>query len=301
MQLGEKLFVDAGFSVNSLSQKIKSNTSTLENTGAFIGKVQALPRVAASYNVLRDLYLNASYSAGISNPTAFEMVDASTGAISAKLLPENGKNYEGGLKYYNARRGWRAEATTYLLDVRNLIQSYQDTSGLTLYENLGQANLNGYELLVTKEIGKATSKWSAMVQSSVTLTNFKYIALGESSAADIKGKSIPGSAKSAWNNFAQLSYKQRLTLGVMHFYYDKMPLDNTNQRWSNPYHLLNGRLDVVVIKAKQMELNGYAGMNNLLNAKYSSYYQLNANNSAYYNPSASSNWFGGLRLQVNLK
>jgi iron complex outermembrane receptor protein len=98
-----------------------------------------------------------------------------------------------------------------------------------------------------------------------------------------------------------VSYKQRLTLGVMHFYYDKMALDNANLHWSNPYHLLNARLDIVARKGKYIELDVYAGMNNLLNAKYSSFYQLNANNSAYYNPSATSNWFAGLRLQLNVK
>jgi iron complex outermembrane recepter protein len=301
LHLGKRLFVDAGLSLNTLSQWTNTNASMGTVNSGVMGDFNFLPRVAASYKLTRDLFLNASYSEGISNPTAFEMVDASTGATSKRLLPENGKNYEGGLKYYNARRGWRSEATTYLLDVRNLIQSYQDTSGLTLYENLGQANLNGYEFMVAKEFGKATDSWNALVQSSLTLTNYKYISLGEMSTSDIKGKTIPGSPKTTWNNFSQISYKQRMTLGLMHFYYDKMPLDNANQRWSNPYHLLNARLDVVVRKGKYVEWDVYAGMNNLLNAKYSSFYQLNANNGAYYNPATPSNWFAGMRLQVNLK
>jgi iron complex outermembrane receptor protein len=91
-----------------------------------------------------------------------------------------------------------------------------------------------------------------------------------------------------------------VSIGIQDFWFDRTPLNNANTTWSAPFHLLNVRLGYQKTIANDWEIGVYGGLNNLLNTKYTSNYNLNAAGDKYYNPSALQNWFVGLNVRYSL-
>jgi iron complex outermembrane receptor protein len=94
---------------------------------------------------------------------------------------------------------------------------------------------------------------------------------------------------------------QTWNLNITDYWFDRTPLNNNNDKWSNPYHLLNVFVSYFLPEYKSFQTSISAGINNSLDAAYTSYYSLNAAALKYYNPSAPRNFFAGIQISYQLK
>jgi iron complex outermembrane recepter protein len=296
-KLLDRLIINTGVSVTQSLQKVEGNNSSAfiyDTTASW--KVQFLPRIAASYAVNKALYLFAGRSYGNSNPTIFEMVDYENNQYNLKLLPENGVNDEIGVKMDFIEKQIQIEVNYYRYQLTNAILAQVDSvTEATVYRNTGSTKQSGIEWRVIKNWKFNKSGMGLKIWSAGTISNYLF---KEYNIAEIsyKDKKIPGVPQATSSNGLSISFKEIVGLDVMHYWYDKAPLNNQNSAWSNPYHLINiqGRGKINFNKHLILEL--YAGLNNILDTQYSSFYQLNSGSSKFYNPSPRRNFYGGFQL-----
>jgi iron complex outermembrane receptor protein len=78
-------------------------------------------------------------------------------------------------------------------------------------------------------------------------------------------------------------------------YLSKIPLNDLNSVYAEEAFLSQARLGFVK-SIRKLEFRIYAGVDNLLNEKYSAGYDFNAFGNRFYNPSPPRNYNGGLKL-----
>jgi iron complex outermembrane receptor protein len=279
---------------------------------------QWLPRLAASYRVYRELFIQGSLSYGNSNPTVFEQIEiqqyssATAFAESKNLKPETGVNREVGVKYY--RSNWNMEVNAYDFVLTNAILPYTQLGffaptgaeeEFTLYSNAGSVKQRGIEgsiqytvNLTNQKVLKSLSIWA---NGQLTDYRFKHYKLGEE---DYAGKEVPGMPKATLSSGMVAGfYKDLVSWSVQHYYVDRTPLNNSNSDWSSSYHLLNSRVNfrIPILDVFHWGIEGisvFVGANNILNTKYTSFLQTNAAAQRYYNPSPPRNFFAGITIKV---
>jgi iron complex outermembrane receptor protein len=110
---------------------------------------------------------------------------------------------------------------------------------------------------------------------------------------------LPGVPLSQLNSGVNMQYKA-FAISVIDYWMDRMPLNNTNTQWSNPYHLMNVMANWDLKLWGNLDCRLHAGVNNLFNTNYSSFLNLNAAASKFYNPSAPRNTFFGVRINYTI-
>lgn len=320
----EKLFIHASSSLNQSLQEIDAtgfDNTRLDSTARLSSEL--LPRLAVSYAFNGYLKPFASVSFGNSNPTVFEQVEiqqfgSATGfASSTGLRSERGINYEVGVKGTNISN-ISYELSAYHFELQDAIlpivqeQFFAGTNAIeefTLYNNAGSILQRGVEGTVQYEHWKRgshtiISNFKCWLTGQITNYRFQEYALGDE---NFEGNLVPGMPQySLSSGFTLLLLNRRLRWSVQHYYFDKIVLNNTNTDFSNPYHLVNTRFDWEwplrrssgSEKAYGQMIAVFFGINNCLNAEYTSFLQTNAVAQRYYNPAPPLNFYGGLQFSI---
>jgi iron complex outermembrane receptor protein len=109
---------------------------------------------------------------------------------------------------------------------------------------------------------------------------------------------LPGNALHTLNGNVQLKWKEQWNLYINDYWCDQMYLNNQNDVKTAPYHLMNVSLSKwcsIESKGAHRSYVGFTfGVNNLLNAQYSSFLQLNDAAGRFYNPAPVRNFYGSV-------
>ncbi|MBK8609784.1 MAG: TonB-dependent receptor [Chitinophagaceae bacterium] len=98
-----------------------------------------------------------------------------------------------------------------------------------------------------------------------------------------------------------MQFKKNIYLNTTYYYADKIFLDDANTAAADAYHLLGCRAGWKHNLKSQLQINIYAGIDNLLNSNYSLGNDINAFAGRYYNAAPKRNYYAGLSLQWNKK
>jgi len=299
----DRIILNLGSSINHLNQVVKGNAQTFGITDTTASwKSDLLSRIGLNIRLFRELYFFSQYSKGNSNPTVFEMVDYENNNYNLNLYPEHGTNYEAGFKgrFYKAQL--RFELAVYQLVLSDAILSYTDNTTAeaerTRFSNSGSAIQRGFEWSVTKTFFKESNAIQIHLQTAGSAYNYRFDDYRRDEV-QLSGKSIPGVPLFNTSTSIQIDWKKKLQLDIAHFWFDRTPLNNANSAWSNPYNLVNMKVNYRISIKEKVDLSFFAGINNVLNTSYSSFYGLNDINGRYFNPSTPANYFGGIAVNVN--
>jgi iron complex outermembrane recepter protein len=313
-----RLRLHAGLSSENSVHAVRGISSEMlvSDTIADLG-AHWLPRGGAALRLDSLIWLNASVSVGNSHPTIFEQIDpavmySESGALKNRIAPERGINYEAGIKGTAGKTAIDFEATAYMLKLDRLILPFQDSipspsdSGTLLeytrYRNGGSTAQRGIEATVSKTVRWPASRpvSSLTVQFAFTRVNYRFGA-SEENISIPQGNRIPGLSLNSLNTFVRLSSRrERIILSIQHTWNDRLPLNNDNTAWLDPWHLLNVRADATVWQSGRtgIALRIFGGINNALDASYTSFPNLNDARGRFFNPAPGRNFFGGIRFQV---
>lgn len=258
-----------------------------------------LPRIALSVKLDSLFYVHGSVSRGNSNPTIFEQIDLTDGTYN-DLKPEQGINYEIGVK--GKPLGFELEISAYEFRLTNSILPYEDTATTVLYfRNSGATIQQGLEFSLKRELMNGEGFFSS-IYPWISFTKHEYFfrdyVVDDVQLQDYRLPGVPLHTVSA--GLSTRFFKGKFEWNVYEYWLDRAPLDNLNTAWSSSYHLLNTRLDFRHTFAKKFALNLFVGVNNVLNEKYTSFYQVNGAFGRYYNPAPPVNVYGGVGVKVVL-
>ena len=242
------------------------------------------PSVGLSYEVALQQRLFANFSSSFETPALSELSANPSGAegLNLELEPARALNYELGWKGLWAKT--RIEANVFFIESTNEILPYelQAFPGRSFYRNAGATQRWGVEVFGSYQ----WEQWE--LQASMTQAQYRFIENNTS-----EGNTLPGIPNSQF--FLQLGYTslQNWQFQLTGEHIGSLYADTANAVKIEAFQkvrLQGGK----TIALGNLELNLFAGINNLFDVRYFDNIRLNAFGGRYYEPAPGRNAFFGL-------
>ena len=242
------------------------------------------PSVGLSYEVATQQRLFANFSSSFETPALSELSANPSGAegLNLELEPARALNYELGWKGLWAKT--RMEANVFFIESTNEILPYelQAFPGRSFYRNAGATQRWGVEVFGSYQ----WEQWE--LQASMTQAQYRFTENNTS-----EGNTLPGIPNSQF--FLQLGYTslQNWQFQLTGEHIGSLYADTANSVQIEAFQkvrLQGGK----TIALGNLELNLFAGINNLFDVRYFDNIRLNAFGGRYYEPAPGRNAFFGL-------
>lgn len=297
-----------GLSYNGLNYDVQDYLKPSQ-TGVKEFDPQVSPRIALSHSFSEVLSLHASLSSGFSPPSGSEIRNVD-GSINPHLQAEKGWNYELNAKGNLFKSRLAYDFAVFKLDMEGELIGQSVQQGITIYNNAGKTSHDGvelalsYQLLTEEDKSQFTSlrPFVAVTYSDFKFKDYKILNSANEVTATYDGNELTGIAPWVLNIGLDVETKLGIYCYGNYFFNDRLPLNDSNTAYNDNYQLLNGKIGYKSQVFRNLEMNVYAGLDNILNEDYSSIVSLNAvgfggAQSPFYSPSPKRNAYGGLNLK----
>lgn len=298
--IDKRLHIEAALSLNFYDYEFRNVFPN--NEAAFTNRhftPQLMPRLALSYQLTNDFIWRASVSRGYSTPTTAE-IRPTDHTINNNLQAEDGINYETGFRLRNTDESMFLDASVYYYDLHNAIVPQQNAvDGTTYYTNAGGTSQPGFELYFTDWLIRQNSVEfirGLQFNLSVTLNRFKFTNYHDASG-NFTGNQLTGVPNQVFITSLQVRLPNRFYVFAEYNYTARIPLNDGNTAYAGNYNLVKAKAGWEHQIGHKTRLGIYAGVDNLLNEKYSLGDDLNAMGSRYYNAAAPRNYYIGLNVR----
>jgi len=294
------LFLTAGISANFLKYGFEriEPTPTIVQDRSF--DVVVSPRLAVLKKFAEALSLFASYSDGFSPPSLAE-VRPSTNTFSNDLKAEIGNNFELGARGVSADKRLGYDVVVYDFRLRNTIVVQRNEEGADYFINAGKTAQRGIEALASYDFANADETLSEFkLWGSYAYQHYRfkeYVVLDE----DFSGNALTGIAPTTVSAGIDLAINKKFTSNITASYVDHVPLNDANTAFAEEYILLGLRLGWHTAVKESNRLQVFAGIDNLLDERYSLGNDLNAFGGRYYNAAMPRNYYAGVSVKLGAR
>lgn len=283
--------VQAGLSYNHFSYNLQPSTSLLNYDDPW------LPRLALQYSFARELNVYASVAKGYSSPTLAE-VKPSAGGFDTNLQAEYGWNYEAGIKGNVLHSRIRFDLALFQFNLNDAIVRRTNAAGAEFFVNAGSTAQKGIEIQAEWFALRAgqhrwiqnLSLWSSVSVYQFTFTDYK------SGNNDFSGNDLTGVPGQTILGGIDLDTRNGFYVQGTVNYTSRLPLNDANDQYADAYTLVQGRIGWKMARKNGHTIDLFLGIDNALNQAYSLGNDINAFGRRYYNPSATRNYYGGVRF-----
>jgi len=292
LEWNRKLVAEASVSLNNYQYRFTENKTLQTNFDP-----QLMPRVGISWLLTPQFTLRGVISRGYSVPTTAEVMY--TDEVNQQLQPETGWNYEAGIRLNSSNRRLWIDLAAFYYRLSNAIVRRVDDNGNEFYRNAGGTNQKGLESQIAYTFIKErkTNGFIRHLQliNSYTISLFKFRDYSNASN-DYSGNDLTGVPRHNVLTQLIIGFPNRLYVFSQYNYVSKLPLNDANTVYANEYHLIQIKAGWKYSFAKlSMEL--FAGIDNLLDQRYSLGNDINAAGNRYYNAAATRNYFAGVAFR----
>ncbi|MBC7389882.1 MAG: TonB-dependent receptor [Opitutaceae bacterium] len=275
------------------------------------------PRFAVNKVFSKQTSVYASYSRGYKAPVSSYFFIPTTGKVNSELKPEVGDQFEIGTKGSLLK-----DKLVYQLSVFNSIFSNKMTNvsvqnpanTATLYNyvaNGGSQDNKGVELLLKYTATQSENGFISAIRPFVNLAysdfryvNFKIQSIGKDKINkdsviknDYSGNTVAGVPPVTANVGFDFVTRPGLYANASFNYRDAMPFTSDGLNKTTAYSLINGKIGFQKMLFKHLDLNIYAGGDNLTNTQYFYMVFLNQLPDAYLPAPLTANFYGGINLR----
>jgi len=293
--INHKWHIEAALSFNFYGYKFRNIYPN--NEPGFTSRTftdQLMPRIALSYQVTNNFIWRVSASRGYSTPTTAE-IRPTDNIINTNLQAEYGWNYETGFRLRNADESMFLDASVFYYRLYNTIVPRFNADETEYYTNSGDLSQPGLELYFTDWLIRRNNTdfiRGLQVNLSVTINKFTFVNYNNGTA-DFSGNKLTGAPSHVIVASVQLRLPGNLYLFTSDNYTSAIPLNDANTAFAGHYNLVQAKVGWEHSFGKT-RFGVYAGIDNLLNEKYSLGDDLNAVGNRYYNASAPRNYYAGI-------
>lgn len=294
--LPAKFFLTAGASLNfsQIQYTRLSETPPFQKEKKFDPIIS--PRLALLKKLNDAVAVYGSVSRGFSPPTVAELYP-STATFNNKLNPEKGTSYEIGLrgKLFN---NLQFDMTGYSFKLNETIVVQYTLGGENYFINAGKTNQDGVELTLSwKKAHDAASFISDFgVWISCTLNHYRFADYVQDSVR-YSGSKLTGVPPTVVVSGIDVGVARGFYCNLTATYTDKIPLNDANTIFSDPFVLLNAKAGYRKDSGK-FPFGIFVGVNNALDEKYSLGNDLNAAGNRYFNAAPPANFYIGFTASI---
>lgn len=296
--LAKKWLFELSTSANLYGYGYKSSFPNLipEKTNKF--DIQIMPRAALSYLVHTQFSLRASVSRGYAPPTLTE-VRASDNIINVDLQPEDGWNYETGLKYQTLNNRLFIDITGFYYKLNKAIVRRLNDSASDYFINSGGTTQFGLESTLAFSVipGNTFNLVRGLqFRTAYTLSRFKFDDFLDKTA-NYSGNRLTGVPNHTLVSSMDLRLPNDFYFFLQHNFTSQIPLNDANTVYAKKYHLLQAKIGLQNLQIGNIPVTVFVSADNLLNEKYSLGNDLNAMGGRYFNAAAKRNYAACLAVR----
>jgi iron complex outermembrane recepter protein len=294
LELHQDWTITAGASLNKSSIQDVNLVSKPSTSQSRIFKNQVAPHVAVLKQLKKNISAYASVARGFSPPTVSEVL-RSDGLFGTNLQPEDGVDYEVGIKGALFNNKFYFDVSGFIFDLKNTIVQRIDTNGVYYYVNAGSTKQKGLETFASYQLADMPSHFISSAKSwiSYALHDFHYGNFKQL-ADDYSKNQLPGAAPNVVVTGLDILSKIGCYMNITYNYSDKIVLNDANSAYASSYHLLSARFGYKKDFSKKIRAEIFAGADNIFNTKYSLGNDINAAAGRYYNAAPGRNYYAGI-------
>ncbi len=257
------------------------------------------PRLGVNYAPSPLLALFASAGHGFSMPSPEETL-LPEGEINRDIKPEQGMQYETGVRLNLFEGVTQLEATLYRIDLRNLLVTKRITEDLFTGINAGKTRHSGLELMLQQQLFQQHSfPGSLQLNVSYTLSENRFVDFVEE-GINYNGKRLPGipSAMGQATLLWQPAKPWQIELQLQQV--GKQFIDDANSVVNDAYLLAGIKATRQLHLCRGGRVDLHAGIGNITNSRYSAMLTVNAvafgnAEPRYYYPGMPRQLYAGIR------
>lgn len=294
-QLPGNIFFTAGASINFLTYDFTRlrPSPIIEQERNFA--VVFSPRVALLKKFSESASIFASYSSGFSPPSLAE-VRPSTNTFTKTLKAERGNNLEMGTRGNFGGR-LRYDVVLYDFGLRNTIVVQRNPEGADYFINAGKTLQRGVEAYLSYDVLVKDNNPHLQVWGSYAHQYYRfrdYAPLDQ----DYSGNDLTGVAPTIFSGGVDLHARGGFSANLTVNYVDEIPLNDANTAYADAYALVGLRAGWATAFRNTTRIELFAGVDNLLDERYSLGNDLNAFGGRYYNPAMPRNYYAGVSIAL---
>ena len=301
LELRTDWFITAGASLNSQNLNITrlSTSPVVEQKRKYENELA--PRLAILKQFTRSLSVYASVARGFSPPTTAEILPSS-GIIGTSLDPEDGINYETGLRGTLNRGRIYFDVNAFYFALKNTIVQRRDANGADYFVNAGSTKQLGLETYLSWQLLNNSKKVISdlKISFSYTWNDFTYNEFKQLNT-DFSGNELPSVPPHIIAAGLDLITKPGVYLNINYYYADPIPLNDANTEYAASYNLLGARTGWKKHLHAKVLMDLFLAFDNIFDVTYSLGNDINAFGGRYYNAATPFNFAGGIALHFNFK
>lgn len=244
----------------------------------------------------KTITLYTSVAKGFSPPTTAELLPSGSN-INLELEAERGVNYDVGVR--GRWKDFSFDINAFFFSLQNTLAQRRDAGGGDFYVNAGRTAQRGIETSLTHPLFTNVAQirqglfWVSHTWHRFRYEDFKQL------ATDFSGKRLPGVAPHTLSTGIDLATAKGILFNVNYYYSDRIPLNDANNEYARPYHLLAARLGFEKMFRRQYRLRLTGGVENALDQAYSLGNDINAFGGRFYNAAPARSFYLSLALGFN--
>lgn len=252
------------------------------------------PRIGLSRHLSggRIIFLNAS--SGFSPPTVSELLP-STSQINTSLRAEKGISYDIGSRGFLIGRNLYYDVDAFIFNLKNSISLRRDSSGADYFVNAGGTRQHGVEAYLAYTVMNRSNHlikcWTSASWFDFSYRNYLV------ADKNYSGKKLPGVSPVSFSAGVDVRIGKSLASHLVYTYGHRIPLNDANDVYSAPYHLMDINLNYECSMGDKTILTVFGGLNNALNQTYSLGDDINAAGGRYFNVAPAINFYAGISLK----
>lgn len=257
--------------------------------------IVTMPRATIGYNLNNKATVFAVVSEGFSAPSLLE-IRPSNRAFNTTLQPEYGWGEELGIKGGLLNHRLVFDIDLYRLRLHNAIVSRLNSNGNNYYINAGDTKQDGVEVYLKYKLFQQNLDFISAINitNSYSYQPYKFITY-QQGGNNYSGNHLTGVPHNVNVSGLDIASNKGYCMHVSYTYTSSIPLTDANDAYANAYHLLQTKCGWQG-HSKKIQLEIYAGGDNLLNEHYSLGNDINAAGKRFYNPAATINFFAGCKI-----
>lgn len=295
--LFKRLTAEAAISLNYYKYAFEDLDADGIGAGKSDFSPEWMPRISLSYLMTPDFAWRASVSRGYSPPTTAE-IRPSGMVINTDLEAETGWNYETGFRYMSRSNRFQIDASVFYYRMKEAIVRRLDEGGEEFFINAGGTEQLGVESIITAWLIEPRQTGfirGLQLSNGYTYSHFEFEEYIQGTV-DYTGNHLTGVPHYVLVSGLTLNLPNSFSIAAQHNYTDRIPLDDANDFYADSYHLVQAKVNWQKNIQGKYTINLFAGVDNLLNEKYSLGNDINAFGNRFYNAAPLRNYFGGLSI-----